>query len=192
MSVPSKVSVDSPYERIIGRLGSDCSDSGEDWASWDIRHSYYGPSDLFFFDTGETSNVWGFYDWDHLGKYYVEPGNAYDYDSNELSQNSRTVSVRLASRLALSTSRSGKYVTLKATARRYSPNADAFRAWKGKPVTLSYKKCSSCGWQILKTRTTNSDGKVSYKVYASKARYWRAQASDSSNTWGRTSATSRR
>ena len=86
----------------------------------------------------------------------------------------------------------GKYVTLKATASRYSPNADAFRAWKGKPVTLSYKKCSSCGWQILKTRTTNSDGKVPYKVYASKARYWRVQTSDSSNTWGRTSATLRR
>ena len=132
VSVPSKVSVDSRYERIIGKLGSDCSDSGEDWASWDIRHSYYGLTDLFFFDTAETWAVWGFYDWDHLGTYYVEPGSPYDNDSNELSQNSRTVSVRLASRLALSTSRSGKYVTLKTTASRYPPDADAFRAWEGK------------------------------------------------------------
>src|SRR4051794_33005240 len=146
--VPTRLTVDSPYELFTGRLGSDCAASNEDWASWDIRHSYYGPSDSYFMDTGETSDDWGFYDWEHLGTYYIEPSDAYgseydpdwgDYNSVELTQNTLRVSVRLGSRLSLATSRSGKYVTVRSTATRYTPSAEGFRAWRSTPVVLSYR-----------------------------------------------------
>ena len=48
--VPQNVSIVRPYTVITGSLASDCATSGAVFASWDLVHSYYGPSDLFIFD----------------------------------------------------------------------------------------------------------------------------------------------
>jgi hypothetical protein len=192
VNLPSRLTVDAPFERFTGRLASDCAGSDADYASWDIRHAYYGPSDLFIFDSGHTSATWDFYDWDHLGTYYVEPSWASDHDYNELSQNTRKSVVRLGSRLSLTSARSGNYVTLRSTATRYRPSADAFRPWAGKAVGLSYRTCATCAWHYLTSRATNADGTISYRLYAPRARSYRAHTADISTTWGRTTGASRR
>ena len=189
---PSRLTVDSPYELFRGTLRIDCANSGMASAWWDIRHSYYGPSNSLDFDAGQTSATWDFYDWEHLGTYYVEPSMAYDDDYNDLSQNTQTTSVRLGSRLSLSSSRSGNYVTLRSTATRYAITPEAFRPWGGKSVALSYRTCSTCSWHHLASRTTNKYGKISYRFYAPKTSYYQARTAHASTVWGRTSAASRR
>lgn len=59
-------------------------------------------------------------------------------------------------------------------------------------VTLRQKACSSCSWKTLKAAKTNRYGKVSFKTYSSRTRYWQVRTKDISTTWGRTSATVRR
>jgi hypothetical protein len=190
--VPARLVVDSPYELFAGRLANDCASADTDYATWDVRHAYYGPSSMYIFDSGETSDTWPFYDWERYGTHYVEPSWAYDSELNDVSQNRLTVSVRLGSRLGISTARSGNYVTVRATSTRYTPSASAFRPWRGRPVVLSYRTCSTCAWRNFKTVNTNTYGKIAYRVYAPRARDYRAKVADTSNTWGRTSVTSRR
>lgn len=191
ISVPSKVRVNAPYERITGNLQSDCANSMTDYASWDVYHPREGWTSIFIFD-GSSADDWDWYSWDGLGTFEVRAGSAWDSGYNDLPQNSGTVSVKLASRLALATSRSGSYVTLKATATRYSTSADKYRAWAGTTVRLYYRNRSSDPWIKIAARTTNSDGKVSYKWRKSNTRTYKAVTVDSSNTFGRTSSTSRR
>jgi hypothetical protein len=190
--VPRHLTVDAPFERFTGRLAGDCAASGVKYASWDLRHSYYRPSDVLIFDEGARSDAWNFYDWDDLGRYYAEPSLAWDATYNTLSQNREISWVRLRSRLSMTTARDGRLVTLRSRATRYRPGTDAFRAWPRRAVTFSYRTCSTCAWQYLATRTTGRYGRVSYGVLSPQARYYRARTAAMYTTWGRTSATSRR
>ena len=117
ISVPSRVAVKAPFQRIPGKLASNCAASGADYAAWDIYHPRYGLSSLFIMD-GTSSDNWDFYDFEHLGVYSVEPDAAWDADFNDLSQNFAKIDVRLNSKYTFSTSRSGNYVTLKSTVYR--------------------------------------------------------------------------
>ena len=189
---PTRLTVDKPFKRFVGSLGDDCYEAGVDWASWDIRHAYYGPDDMYFFDSGQATATWDFYDWDHLGTYYIEPDSAYTVDSDTLEQNSLVATVRLGSRATLSATRTGKYVTLRTKATRYTPSAEGFRAWRGRAVAFSYRTCATCSWKHLKTRTTGSTGRVQYRFFSPRAKYFRATTSDISTTWGRASGTVRR
>jgi hypothetical protein len=189
--VPAKIRLDSPYEIITARLAADCDGSAVSYASWNVRHSYYGPSDIVIFD-GSDSDSMGFYDWEHLGRYYVEPGGAYDSEYDELQQNTTQFTVKLGTRAYLTTSRSGRTVTLNARTTSYRPSVDAFRAWSSAKVTLQYKTCLSCAWKSLATLTTGTKGTASYRTTSTSARYYRAIAGETSSRWGRTSSTSRR
>lgn len=190
VSAPSKVSITSSYRTITGTYSEGCRRYA-DWATWSVVHPTQGPWDFFFYD-GQTSERLDWYDWSPLGTYTVRPEGAYDHNYRRMNQNTRTMTVRLGSRTAASSSRSGRYVTVKATATRYSPNAQTYRGWAGAKVSLRQKSCASCSWKWVKSGKTDSKGRVSIKAYASTNRYWQIATIDSSTTWGKASTTLRR
>lgn len=190
ISVPSEVRVDAPYERIVGRLQNNCAASDTEYATWDVYHPRTGFTSIFIFD-GNTQDRWDFYSFDDVGTYQIEPGGAWDYNYDDIAQNTRTVTVRFQSKLGLSASRSGKTVTLKAVAKRYS-TSDKYVSWKSKPVGFYTKSCSSCSWKKVKSRSTNSKGVATLKVTKSAKRYYQVRTSNASTTWGRTSSVVRK
>ncbi|OAB87392.1 hypothetical protein AWH69_04685 [Janibacter melonis] len=190
VSVPSKVSITSPYREITARFSSGCLSYAET-ASWDVVHPTQGIEDFIWFE-GESTYTMDWYDWTPLGRYKVRADGAYDYEWDEMSQNSTTMTVKLGSRTALKGSRSGSTVTLKATATRYSPNHERYRAWSGARASLQKKACSSCSWSTVKSATTNRYGEVTMRSSAPGARYWRVVTADSSTTWGRASGHTKR
>lgn len=190
VSVPSTVSITSPYRTITGTFSEGCRRYA-DWADWSVVHPTQGPWDVFFYD-GQRTEQLDWYDWSPLGTYTVRPESAYDHNFRPMKQNSRKMTVRLGSKTAASSSRSGRYVTVKATATRYSPNAQKYRAWPGAKVSLRQKSCSSCSWKWVKSAKTDSKGRASVKAYASTSRYWQIATVDSSTTWGKASNTLRR
>lgn len=190
ISVPSKVSITQPYRTITGTYSEGCRRYA-DWADWDVVHPRHGVEDFFTYDGQRTERL-DWYDWSPLGTYTVRPEGAYDDNFRRITQNTRTMTVRVGSRTAASSSRSGRYVTVKATATRYSPSAERYRAWSGAKVSLRQKSCASCSWKWVTSGKTNSTGRVSLKAYASTARYWQIVTADTSTTWGRASSTLRR
>lgn len=190
VSVPSKVSITTPYRTITGTYSEGCRRYA-DWADWSVVHPRHGVEDWFSYDGQRTERL-DWYDWSPLGTYTIRPEGAYDHSYRRMTQNSRTMTVRVGSNTAASSSRSGRYVAVKATATRYSPSAGRYRAWSGAKVSLQQKSCSSCSWKRVKTGKTTSTGRVSLKTYASTKRYWRITTTDTSTTWGRASSTLRR
>lgn len=132
------------------------------------------------------------YDWNPTGTYAIRRDGAWDYNWDDMTQNSTKMTVKLGSRMSASSARSGKYVTVKGTATRYSPSAERYRGWAGTKVTLRQKSCSSCSWKTVKTVKTDRNGRVALKVNTRSKRYWQLSTKDSSNTWGRTSSTLKR
>lgn len=191
ISVPSKVSVMSPYRTITAKFSQGCRNYAES-AWWDIVHPSQGYAGSFHYDGSSTTDSTDWYDSDSLGTYRVRANGAYDYRWNEMTQNSPKMTVKLGSRMSASSSRKGRYVTVKAKATRYSPYAGTYRSWAGRKVVLRQKTCSSCSWKWVRSGTTNRYGQVNLKGYASTTRYWQVATLDSSNTWGRTSSTLRR
>ncbi|ROR90554.1 hypothetical protein [Nocardioides aurantiacus] len=191
VQLPSKLTVDAPFKRFVGRLAPDCYESGTDYAAWDVEHDYYGPDDIFIFDSGETSSDWAFYDWGNLGSYTIRPSGAWDYDYNDVSQNTVTTSVRLGSRLSMTSSRSGRYVTLRATATRYKPSASGFRAWGGRPVSVYTRTSSTAPWKYLRTRTTDKYGKIATRIDQRYVRDYQARLGNTAAVWGKTASTRR-
>lgn len=184
---PSKVWVDRPYLEVPVSLGSNCYYAGVDYASWNVVHRYYGPQDIVIMD-GSDSDTWTFYDWDYLGGYDITPSNCWDADYNDISQGSAFTNVKLGSRVSVKAVRNGNYVTLTATGQRYIPDREGFGAWRGGKVSFE-SQVRGGSWGYVKWLYLDASGHASTRVYAPNARYWHAKLNDSSNTWGRTSAT---
>ncbi|MBE3073452.1 MAG: hypothetical protein IMZ75_00665 [Actinobacteria bacterium] len=180
--VPTTVSIDRPYKLIPATLASDCTANYADYASCDVRHSYYGPSDIFIFD-GTRSDTISFYDWEHYGVYYVEPGNAWNNDYYDLTQNTRSYVVKSASQAGIRATRAGSYVTVSVGAAYYSPTTSAFRMWGNERVQIQYRTPNTSTWRTLRNVYTASNGKAAYRYYAPKARFYRAVTAPNSVIW---------
>lgn len=190
ITVPSKVSVVSPYRTITARYSAGCMNYAES-AWWDVMHPTRGLQNMFGFN-GSSSESIDWYDREPGGTYTVRADGAYDDNYNEMTQNSPKMAVKLGSRIAPSSSRAGRYVTVKATATRYSPSADGYRGWAGTKVVLRQKTCSSCSWKWVKSGKTDRNGRVSLTTYAGTKRSWQVATVDTSDTWGRASSTLQR
>lgn len=190
VSVPSKVSVTSPYRTITATYSAGCAKYAE-WADWSVVHPTQGSFDWLSYD-GQSRQTMDWYDWNPTGTYTVRPEDARDANWGHVTQNTRTMSVRLGSRTAASSSRSGRYVTVKATTTRYSPYAAKYRGWSGAKVSLRQKTCSTCSWTWVRSGTTDRNGRVSLKTYASTSRSWQIATVDTSSTWGKASGTLKR
>lgn len=189
--LPTRLVVDSPFERFTARLGSDCANSGKGYASWDLYHSRQGWKGIYIFDSGQSTDTWDFYDWDYLGAYSVEPSGAFDTEYNDLYQNTQSTIVRLGSRAALTGTRSGQYVTLRSSATRYTPSAESFRPWVNTPIRLYTRSSTSALWRYFRTVRTNRYGKISTRFAQRYTRYYQARTLDTATIWGRTVSTRR-
>ncbi|MDQ1536002.1 MAG: hypothetical protein QOE58_395 [Actinomycetota bacterium] len=184
--VPPTVWIAKPYTYISASLAPNCAASGATFSLWEVRHSHYGPSASFLFDTN-SSDRYGFYDLEHYGTYYVEPGFSNDSDFNDLTQNTRSFVVKSGSGIGLSGTRLGQYVTLRTSTSYYSPSVSGYRVWPNAKVQLQYKACSSCTWTYLRNVYTASNGVVTFRTHAPSTRYYRAVSTANPTIWGRTS-----
>lgn len=184
--VPTTVSIDRPYKLIPARLAANCSASGATFSTWDVRHSYYGPSDMFLFDNTNSDTV-SFYDWEHYGTYYVEPGYSHDGDFNYLTVNTRSYVVKSASQAGIRATRAGSYVTVGVGAAYYSPTTSAFRMWGNERVQIQYRTPNTSTWRTLRNVYTASNGLAAYRFYAPKARFYRAVTTPNSVIWSQRS-----
>jgi hypothetical protein len=191
---PGKVTIEAPYTKISARLDDDCIREGVYRADWEMIHRYWGPNrDVFgrglrFGFYYSTTAFMRFFDTERLGTYDLAPITAQDRLSRHLQQNRPTMVVRLGSRLSLTSSRSGSYVTLSAAARRYSPTYGRFAYWQNKSVALQYKTATG-SWKTFKTVTTSSKGVSAHRFKVTSKRSYRAVTADQTNSWGRTSNT---
>lgn len=191
---PATVTIEAPYTKISARLDDDCLRNDAFRADWEMIHRYWGPvRDVFgdglrfSFDYSTTGSL-RFFDTERLGTYDLGPVSAQDTSFRHLQQNRPSMVVRLGSRLSLTSSRSGSYVTLNAAARRYSPSHQRFTYWQSKPVALQYRT-SSGAWKTFKTVTTNAQGVSTHRFTVSSKRSYRAVTADQTNSWGRVSNT---
>lgn len=194
VSNTSKVAITSPYKEVKVVFSGECTtDNG--YGSWEVLHPTEGPVDYLIYDADYyeygTTQYMGIYDWEPLGTWTIRGEGAWDGDYNSLKQNERTMTVKLGSKTSFGTSRSGSRVTLTAKPTYYSPDARAYRAWKGATVKF-YSKNSDGSWTLRKTATTDSTGMARVVIDSSSARVWKAVTADVSNKWGSTSATSTR
>lgn len=132
--VSPAITVVSPYTLIPAKLGSDCAASGGTlFSAWDVRHTYYGPSNGFLFDNSSSTTL-TFYGWEHYGTYLVEPSLSFDADYNEQTQNTRGYNVKSGSRIYISSTRAGSYVTMNVTATYFRPSTEGFSLWSGDKI----------------------------------------------------------
>jgi len=188
--VKPTVWVDSPYRLITAVPGRDCATNGRGSynAGWTVRHPAYGPFGAF--QVGDVvSDSLGFHDVDHYGTYLVEPSFAWDTDGNDLRQNYTSFVVKAGSRVSLSASRAGSYVTLRVGAAYYTPRTKAYRMWPNERVQLQYRACPSCSWTYLRNVYTASNGITTFRTSSAHLRYYRAVSTATSSVWGRTSVT---
>jgi hypothetical protein len=187
VAVAPTVWVDRPFTSTPARLGPDCRASGATYASWDVRHSYYGVSDILIFDK-KTSAVNGVYDWEHYGTYYVQPRNAWN-PFWDLTQNTSSYVVKSGSVIGVSAARVGRYVTLSVATTYYSPAVRGYRMWPRATVRLQYRPCPTCRWRYLRNIHMAANGKATFRSLSPRIRYYRAASAATSTIWGRTSAT---
>lgn len=189
---PATVTIEAPYTKISARIDDDCVRNDFYTADWEMVHQYWGPATdvfgdgLYFSFFYATVDSLRFFDTARLGTYDLDPLNAQGLYN--LDQNRPTMVVRLGSRLSLTSSRSGSYVTLNAAARRYSPTYQRFTYWQSKPIALQYRT-STGAWKTFKTVTSSAKGVSTHRFKVSSKRSYRAVTADQTNSWGRVSNT---
>jgi hypothetical protein len=182
VQVRSRVRVNASVERIPARLATGCAALDTVYATWNVEHETDGFAEVLVYEQTST-DTWTLYDDEPTGTYLVLPKGARAGDLDDVPQNSTRSIVRRDSRVALSGSRSGRYVTLKARLTRYDPRADGFRAWRKRAVTFSYRQCPTCAWHPLSTRSTDLNGRTTYRFRAAKVREYRVRAAGTARIW---------
>jgi hypothetical protein len=189
--IPSKVRIATPYQAVTGRLASDCVSSGTVSADWSAYHPTEGLTDYLWFTNEATSEIWDVYDWMITpARYSWRPTGAHDGNYDDVSQNQPVTDVRVGSGAAISTSRSGSYVTITTSSSRYAYSTSGWVRWGGITGTIQYWGVS--GWTNMKYAYQSSSGYYTYRFYAPSARSYRVVFPDTSTIWGSVSASSYR
>ena len=171
------------------------------WTGWGSQNIMRGSTleDVGWFqDDGKDSFQFCPAYGDAFGAYTVGPSmvNAYDPGSGaslETQDGTRgTLYIRRNATATISTTRSGNYVTVKATAKRFvvQNSTGKYVAW---PNAVAYVQVKSgTGWVTKKAVRTSSTGLVSYRFYAPKAQTWRISVATITDTRGGATASSTR
>jgi hypothetical protein len=160
-----------------------------DWASWEV----VGPSG-WDADTILTPNAsvtyYDFWEGAHLGGYQLVPQGAYDTSSNPVPQAIEYFKVKLGVHLSVGGYRSGNYVYLNAYETRYNPDLGRFVPASGGLITFYGRSATGAWWQVQSRKYTNANGWTPYvKVYAPRARYFKATAAETAFRWGAVAGT---
>lgn len=179
----SSLRVNTAEEVVWGRLSSNCAAAHVAYASWDVKNLSRGTYVNSLAYNGTTKDFWTYFDGQPLGAYVVKPVSVFNAAADDIAQNSPRTEVRLDSRFSFSATRSGQYVTLTTSLRKYSRSANTFGPWGKKAIALSYRNCSTCAWTHFQTRTTTTSGKASYRFKATSVREYRVSAGGTTSIW---------
>lgn len=183
VTTQSALRVNTAEEVVWGRLASNCSAAHVQYASWDVKNLSRGTYVNSLAYDGTTKDFWTYFDGQPLGSYVVKPVTSYNAAADDILQNAPRTVVRLDSRFSFSATRSGQYVTLTASLRKYSRSANTFGPWGKHALALSYRTCSSCPWTHFRTVTTSTSGKASYRLKAASVREYRVTSGGTTSIW---------
>lgn len=194
ITTPSKVTINREYREYPVSFAGACVNKGG-VGSWDLMHPSKGLEQIFLIDGGSSDygsrQTMDVYDWMPLGTYTVRPNGAYDRNFNSLTQNRRTMTVKLGSKNVLTSSRSGSKVALSSKVSTYNTTYDQFRNRGGATVKF-YVKNANGTWSYKGAAKTGSTGVARLTVTSNTKRIYKAVTSAGSTYWGATSATSTR
>ncbi len=180
---PSRLRVNTAEEVVYGRLSASCSAPQVTYASWDVKHLSRGTYVNSLVYPGTTKDFWKYFDREALGVYVAKPVSAFNDAADDILQNTPRTVVRLDSRFSFSARRSGQYVTLITSLRKYSRSANTFGPWGKRAVALSYRTCPTCAWTHFATRTTTSSGAATYRFRAPTVREYRVTSGGTTSIW---------
>lgn len=163
-------------------------------------NTYVGSTWLM--DSNGTGSAKDTYLWcpylDGIGTFRVGPSQVswIDWDTfdsgNGIDATSTRFYARYASRLSLSASRSGKYVTLKTGAARYDIGESSWIRWSKPTVRIQRRASATAAWKTVRTVKSDRSGRASVRLYSPNARDWRAVSSTTSRVWGKASVQRRK
>jgi hypothetical protein len=189
VNAPTRWTISSPFKTTNISLGSDCAAGTH--AAWEAVASS-GTVDALVYD-GTRTEPFDVYDDDPLGRWTWRPADCFSADfSEQCTQNTRTMDVRLGGWSGLTATRSGSKVTLTTSAARYAYSVDKFVPWTNVRGTVQYKSPTSTTWTSLKYVYPASNGRYTFAYTSSSTRDYRVVFPDTTLIWGHTSATLRR
>jgi hypothetical protein len=190
VKTPSRWTISSPFKTAAISLAADCS-AGTN-AVWEAYSSQGWENGLIY--EGTRSEYLDMYDdLATLGRWTWRPEGCFSADfTEECTQNTRTMDVRLGGWSGLTATRSGSQVTLTTSAARYAYSVDRFVPWTNVRGTVQYKAPTATTWTGLKYVYPGSNGRYTFTYSSASTRDYRVIFPDTSVIWGHTSATVRR
>ena len=146
-------------------------------------------ADFDFVYDGKSGGTFRFYDFDRYGKYTVY-GEVHDYDYNEMTAAATTLVIKAASRSPLTASRSGAYVTLRTTTKKYD---GSYPRWKNhRNAVVRFQRKTSGGWTTIARRTVPANGMTSVRFRRPAPATYRVSVAEASKVWDSRSGAVRR
>jgi hypothetical protein len=184
---PRNVVVNQSYENIRWTVG----DSSGCWSDADasLEHVATREEAEYDFSSG-LSGTFKFYDWNRYGRYRVV-GTAWSNCSDDEETITPTyLTIKRAVRATLFSSRSGSYVRLAASVKRYD---GGYPLWvKHRNASVSFQRKVNGVWSRVALRKVQSDGIARATVHIRAAKYYRAVVKPTSGSWDKTTNTVRK
>lgn len=183
VTLPAKVSIDTAYREVPVVLDDTCLN---DYV-FAFFYGPQGPEDIFEFDPAVSGSV------DHWEVYgeLTSPGGyrVRNFDSSPTDAGVQTSLVaKYGSRAALSVTRSGSSVALRACAAAYDGQRYAFRPWRGHKATIEQLSADGRSWRFVRSVRTEADGCATYTLQNKYSETYRVTNWETPAIWGRTSA----
>ena len=188
IAIGPKLAIDSEYEQFNAELREDCAAAGVEGAGWLLQSQRDGQLYTWADFQGVNRTTVGFDSDFPLGGYKVVPdGAGSDGGAVAVPQRTGYVSVKQQSRASLAATRSGRTVTLTATATYYEVGTDRYRPFKGAAVHFQVR--TPQGWKTMGRVDAGTDGKASHRQTAGTSTTWRAIVLETTRIWDRTTTT---
>jgi hypothetical protein len=188
---PTKVVIDAPYVGAPMKLTTGCYVNDADHASWTLEHETGWGDTIAFPDVagGDAFYLHPFVGDKDMGRFLLKPVEAEKADGTSLTQNSATILVKYASRLAAPVTRTSTGLRWAATASQWDTFWNDFRVRPGVTVGLFHQTSSSAAWTYVKSAKTSSTGKVTISLAAPKSGNYRLVVGETPDTWAAYSRT---
>lgn len=181
--LPARVRMKARSALVTARLSPTCTTLRTRYASWQANDPKgFFATGLVFAD-GARSARWRIYDDEWTGTFAVRPKVAKDVENATLPQNTTRLAMKMDGRTRVTSRRSGRTVTVKVAARRYSPSKNRYVAWGRRTVVLAARSCESCRWHRVGVRRTARNGTATWTVRAGRVRQYRVTAAGTASVW---------
>lgn len=189
LSVANRVAIGTVYTGLFAFIDGPCMYEGS-LSQWDLYHPSRGKVNTLRFD-GTSGEAWAVHSDHAIGVMTWRGVGSKDAAGNSLTQNSVTVTVKLAAGAWISSSRKADVVTLKGTSLLYSTGSGNYFKRSASGV-FQFRERGTTTWKTLKAVTTNKAGEVTMAYRYSKTRDYRFALYSTPISWDLASATTTR